>query len=222
MHGGQCTGVYVQSLIQFIGSMEGHVSIGFVQNQSVIATARNTLVYTFLNTQCDHLLFVDGDIQFRAEDVKRMIAENLPIVVGICPKKEINWDQVATAARKNVPDVLLKEHSGMLNIFPVDKDGVIELKTDAPFEVIAGGTGLMLIQRHVFDVLLPHCQQYFDPREKNWLTRYFESAVDPETNMLLSEDYAFCHLWRRWGGKVYAAPYVETGHYGSYLFQGHL
>jgi len=39
---------------------------------------------------------------------------------------------------------------------------------------------------------------------------------------LLSEDYYFCHKAREAGLKVWAAPWVQLGHFGNYLFEGGL
>jgi hypothetical protein len=36
----------------------------------------------------------------------------------------------------------------------------------------------------------------------------------------LSEDYYFCKKWQELGGKVYAAPWVQISHFGSYEFKG--
>jgi hypothetical protein len=37
---------------------------------------------------------------------------------------------------------------------------------------------------------------------------------------MLSEDFFFCHNYREHGGTVWAAPWCELGHFGSYLFSG--
>jgi hypothetical protein len=37
---------------------------------------------------------------------------------------------------------------------------------------------------------------------------------------LLTEDYGFCHLWTQLGGEVWAAPWVEVGHFGEHLYEG--
>lgn len=36
----------------------------------------------------------------------------------------------------------------------------------------------------------------------------------------LSEDYAFCQLWRNLGGKIWLCPWMKTHHIGSYAFTG--
>jgi len=50
---------------------------------------------------------------------------------------------------------------------------------------------------------------------------YFPVFID-EDERLLSEDYGFCRRARDAGFKVYAAPWVSLGHFGTYLFEGGL
>jgi len=51
---------------------------------------------------------------------------------------------------------------------------------------------------------------------------FFATSIEPETNRLLSEDYHFCRIWRLQGGKIYAAPWMNLGHGGPYIFEGEL
>ena len=51
---------------------------------------------------------------------------------------------------------------------------------------------------------------------------FFATSIEPETNRLLSEDYHFCRVARLNGYKIYAAPWVTLGHFGTYLFEGGL
>ena len=52
--------------------------------------------------------------------------------------------------------------------------------------------------------------------------QFFTESIEPETERLLSEDYHFCRTWRQMGGKIYAAPWMNLGHVGSYIFEGQL
>ena len=54
------------------------------------------------------------------------------------------------------------------------------------------------------------------------IKEYFTTSIEEGTNRLLSEDYHFCQEWRKAGGKVYAAPWVELSHIGTYAFEGKL
>jgi hypothetical protein len=50
---------------------------------------------------------------------------------------------------------------------------------------------------------------------------FFATSID-HTGALLSEDYHFCELWRKHGGKVYANPFIKLEHVGTYTYTGNL
>jgi hypothetical protein len=51
---------------------------------------------------------------------------------------------------------------------------------------------------------------------------YFPVFIEEGSERLLSEDYAFCKIARDNGIKIWAAPWVHLGHFGTYLFEGGL
>ena len=53
------------------------------------------------------------------------------------------------------------------------------------------------------------------------MNEYWNTNISDE-GTLMGEDVNFCHMWRKLGGKVYAAPYAKTTHVGSYEFAGTL
>ena len=54
------------------------------------------------------------------------------------------------------------------------------------------------------------------------LTREYFGTSITELGMLLSEDYHFCELWKKEGGKIYADPTIELRHVGQHTFNGDL
>ena len=48
---------------------------------------------------------------------------------------------------------------------------------------------------------------------------FFGLSID-ESGCLLSEDYHFCELWRKHGGKVHANPFIKLQHVGTYIYGG--
>jgi hypothetical protein len=124
----------------------------------------------------------------------------------------------------------LKHYTGSWVVNLVDYAGTVSVPQDQPLEVWAGGTGMMLIKREVFeklgDVVPVYVNDVVDlsnnnkPREQ--IKEFFATSIEPETGRLLSEDYHFCYIWRKLGGKIYAAPWMKLGHLGSYIFEGEL
>jgi hypothetical protein len=81
----------------------------------------------------------------------------------------------------------------------------------------------MLIKRETFQKLKPHVKTYTD-RIADQLyecQEYFKCDIN-EQGRFTSEDYYFCDLWRKHGGKVYINPYIELKHTGTYIFSGSL
>ena len=224
MYGGNCKGIYVDSImgLTFELAKKGHqVSFSKIYNESLITRARNNLAHEFIKSSADALLFVDADEGFNPHDVIKMIESDKDIIGGIYPMKNINWDNVRKAVHAGKQN--LADFSGFfaLNMLP----GVSTFRLDHPVEVTEVATGLMFIKREVFEKMEPHCPKYalngpdasfdFD----NMVTEYFATSITEE-GILLSEDYHFCRLYRKIGGSVYAAPWVTVDHAGEYIFSG--
>ena len=228
MYGGMACGVYIQSLLELstVFSSQGiKLSCAFMFNESLITRGRNNLVHQFLQTEePTHLLFVDADMRFRGSDILHMVKADRDVIVAICPKKEINWDSVRQAAIRG--EEKLQNFTGSFVVNLLENQASLTVPKAEPFEVAAGGTGIMLIKREVFEKL-----KETTPVFKNDMShmkggepvyQFFSESIDPESGRLLSEDYHFCHQWRKAGGKVWAAPWCNIGHAGTYLFEGQL
>ena len=233
MYGGQCAGYYTQSIMELNMLLQKsgvEAQYSFMFNESLITRARNALTNGFLKSGCTHLLFIDSDIKFRATDIMAMLEVDKDIICGIYPKKEINWDSVKKAMDNGVPQDQLKAYTGSFVVNLVDYQGEVTVPVGQPVEIFNGGTGFMMIKREVFEQLSDKVPSYFnDVNDLNGqvgmreeIKEYFATSIEPETGRLLSEDYHFCYFWRKAGGKVYAAPWCQLSHIGTYAFEGQL
>lgn len=246
MYGGQCYGTYTQSLLQLQELMiknniianlhvfqlpEIGMQYSCMYNESLIPRARNALTAAFLKSDCTHLFFWDADIKNEdARGIMAMIQADKDIICGIYPKKEINWESVARAVQAGVPVDQLKYHTGSWVVNLVNYTDSVTVPVNEPLEIYNGGTGFMMIKREVFEKLKSHTETYRN--DVNDLSgtipageeiyKFFDTPIEPETRRLLSEDYALCHNWRKIGGKVYAAPWINLGHTGTFIFEGRL
>ena len=59
----------------------------FLFGDSLVSRARNGLTMDFLASDCTHMLFVDSDLVFSLDQVKRIISHDENIVGGFYPKK---------------------------------------------------------------------------------------------------------------------------------------
>ena len=227
MYGGMCTGHYVSGLLGTLNKMrQVNVPVYWAQmmNESLITRARNELARLFLEKGMDYLMFIDADISFDGQAVATLMAADRDICVGIYPKKEVDWKQIKKAVKSGKEDIENYGGAFVMNMVgdkqESDSDGVIEVRH--------GGTGFMLIKRRVFEDLMPHVPTYRtssfkDPETGEYVKplthEFFATSID-HTGALLSEDYHFCDLWRKHGGKIYANPFIKLEHVGTYVFGG--
>lgn len=221
-YGGMMCTEYTQSLLALKEACMQHgiqLTCIFLGNESLIQRGRNTIAHHFLSIpDATHLLFIDADQRFRANDIALMLKADKGIIGGPVPMKGINWDRIRQGAVLNHPN--LAALSGIFNLNTLDGHDMVS--PDEPFQVEHIGTGFMLIRRDVFEDLMPHTETYTNggasiaPTDE--VHNFF--AVGVEDGKLLSEDYHFCHEYRKHGGTVWAAPWCELGHFGAYCFSG--
>jgi hypothetical protein len=227
MFGSMCYGAYANSCINLVSVLakEGiHVMFFHLYNDALVARARNTIVDQFLETDCTHLLFIDADIQFRAEDIPPLLKTDEPVVGAAYAKKAINWKKVVHVV-KEIPSI---------NPHDIEKfagDYVFNAKQPIQdihqlYEVEEIGAGFLLIRRDVFSQLAKSFPEleYYDNEGKSHCC-FFPTLIDNHgsatgggSNRYLSEDYAFCALWKKLGGKIMMAPWVALKHIGTFSF----
>ena len=233
MYGGMCIGNYASALMQLplVCSREGiKMYYIYMMNESLITRARNGLANDFLASDATHLMFIDADIGFNPNDIIEMVKRDVDICCGLYPKKEIDWQRVTQAVQSGVQPNELKDHTGtfVVNLVNNERQEVI---TTELLEISNGGTGFMLIKREVFEALADKVPEYTSDMYRatdvvtkpKMIKEFFATSIDPDSNnRLLSEDYHFCKLARKYGFKVYAAPWVQLSHTGTYVFSGAL
>ena len=241
MYGGMNHGLYMKSCLDLQTTMMRYgieIKFSFLFNESLITRARNYLVDEFLRTDYTHMLFIDSDIHFNAQDVIALLALDKDVIGGPYPKKSMNWGNIATAAR-NHPDLEPKELENLVGeyVFNVVK-GTSQFQVTEPLEVMEIGTGYMMIKRDVFNKMKDEYptirykpdhvgQANFDG--SRYIHAYFDTIIDTKDSIVgggsdryLSEDYMFCQLWRKMGGQIFLCPWMKTQHIGTYAFTGNM
>lgn len=238
MYGGQCFGGYTKSIADLMvlcTKYDIDCRLFFMFNESLITRARNYLADEFLRSDLTHLMFIDSDITFNAQDILLMLSfskDDKDVLCGPYPKKSISWEKVKTAVDKGFADkdpLILENFTGDYVFNPVD--GTTKIALNELAEVKEGGTGFMLITRDVFRRLdRAHPERLYKPdhvRTKNFdgsreIMAYFDCVIDPVSKRYLSEDYMFCQYARASGSKVWMVPWLELKHTGSYTWGGSL
>lgn len=240
MYGGACVGMFARSVMD-LATVCSQNGIGlltyFLFNESLITRARNYCVDEFLRSPATHLMFIDSDIGFSANDVLAMLAmmgEDSPydIVCGPYPKKCISWEKIKIAVDKGVADENpnnLEKFVGDFVFNPVA--GSTQIPIGQPVEVSESGTGFMMIKKSAFAT---YKQAYPEKSYKpdhirteafdgsREIHAYFDCEIDPITKRYWSEDYAFCQKARAIGLKVWLCPWMKLNHVGTMNFGGSL
>jgi hypothetical protein len=202
---------------------------------SLITRARNTMVAEFLaDGRFTHLMWIDGDIGFKGDDVIRLLKADRPVVAGVYPLKSDGWP------RSGLPEALAAgttraDFEARFATYPATAHADrLEPDADGFLDVVYAPTGFMLIKREVFVALMQrfpelHCRTQMKGREEHDTGAlaslhyaFFDTMIDPQTRSYLSEDYAFC----RRVASIGITPAVDTRsnftHQGVAVFRGDL
>jgi len=241
MYGGMSHGLYVKSCLDLQTTMAKYgveTKFSFLFNESLITRARNYLVDEFLRSGFTHLLFIDSDIHYSPQDVLALLALDKDVIGGPYPKKSINWGNIASAARTH-PGLEPRELENLVGeyVFNVVK-GTSQFTVTEPLEVMEIGTGFMLVKSEVFKKMEKEYptikykpdhvgQANFDG--SRYIHAFFDTVIDTKDSITgggseryLSEDYMFCQMWRKMGGKIFLCPWMRTQHIGTYAFTGNM
>ena len=233
-------GTYVRSALALALAAQAQgviIDFAFILHQPSINRARNMLAHIFLNSDFTHLLFIDADIDFSADDVFSLVKAmagngDCAVLGGPVPRRTISWGNVARAAERGMGKANpadLAKFSGDYAFSFMQQDQSFAL-TDL-VELTRLGTGMMLIRRDVLEHLRDvHPELIYRPDAEErrgyglgeQVHALFQPMIEPETQFMLSDDYAFCRRARDAGFRIWLAPWVRTSHSGPATFAGSL
>lgn len=195
---------FVPGLLDLVRRPPCSLRIAPMVGDSLVSRARNRIAAKFLQSDCTHLLFLDTDLIFSAEQIERLIAHRKPFLIGLYPKKQETLAWVCNT-RAEFP--------------PRDPETGLQ-------RILYGGTGCMLIAREVFEAIIakfPDLSYQPDDGEPDGpLYDFFKVGVheDPATGRrrYLSEDWFFCQLAADAGYELYADTHVILKHCGDAIY----
>ncbi len=154
----------------------------------------NLATASFLASGLDRMLVIDADHIFTPQDVGRLLAHDLPLVSGLYVKKVAGYEYPVLPLDASVPPKSLFDKSA-----------------ECPVEVQCVPRGFISIHRSVFETLKPHVPHYDEGEFEVGI--YWQSI--PGT---MSEDFAFCKLYREHGGRVWLDHSIFVQHEGSAIY----
>ena len=156
--GGQISVLYAASLFklqQLIRSYSGlTLKVLFKDGDALITRARASLLSQFLDDEAaTHLLFLDADIGFEAEQVLRLIQCGAEMCAAVYPVKRIDWDKVKETIETARPDPAA---AALRYVFEVDDPSAV-IERAGFVKVRYAGTGFLMMRR---DAVERMCARY--------------------------------------------------------------
>lgn len=191
-----------------------------VVGSSLIPHARNSLVDMFLKSKCQRLLFIDSDQGFDKNAVFALLQSPRLIIAGITPHKRfpVNLNFEPLEEDKKYFASLVNKGIEEFKIFAKEKADAL-----GNIEVNRVGTGIMMIDRKVFELMKEHVDHYepFDDKHDIKHGEYFKmggSGVKGEARRYYGEDWFFTELAKKLKIPIYINANVIVSHQGSYTF----
>jgi hypothetical protein len=174
-----------------------------VWGYSAIDQGRCQMATDALREGFDELMWIDADTGFDPDVIDRLRSHDLPIVCGICAKK--NQRAIAAYVLPETEQLVFGEGGGLVELF-------------------YGGTGFLYTRREVYERIqklqnLPICNVW-EGQGKPTIP-YFLPMIVPWRGgqWYLAEDFAFFERARRAGFKIMADTTIRLKHFGNYGFQ---
>ena len=198
---GSVTPAYCQSLATATAFLAAHGVPHSVMmfEDSLVDRGRDRAAATLLESDCTHLLFIDGDIEFKPDAIAALLSCGKDIVVGAYRKKN--------------------ERNEYAISFLPDADKILhQCERSGAVKIARAGTGFMLIHREVFERLAEAMPEIAYKDNERLMHAFFEHII--KDGKRWSEDYTFCERWRAIGGDVWLQPFIELGHWGPHPWRG--
>lgn len=197
-YGGNITSGYFHSIINLFPFAMKHgigISIETLPNCSLISLGRDLLLHRALkDNSWTHVLWIDSDLKFDPQYIRRLLVDDKDIVGGYYPKK----------------------------CFPIETASAPVAQgeeTENLLETSYVATGFMMIKREVVEAMIEHYKDELTFRygDVDGCVALFDTMID-ENGTYLTEDYAFCHRaksmgFRVWMDKRFILPHIGRMEY---------
>lgn len=188
-----------------------------VLGSSLLPHARNSLVDMFMKSRCQRLLFIDADQGFDKAICWPLFRSSRRIVAAVTPHKRfpinLNFEPLEKD-KKYFKDLCNKSYEEF-QIFAkerADQNGEIEVNRC--------GTGIICIDRSVFDILGKDTEEYlpFDNSDRAVHKEYFKMGITKSSRRYKGEDWHFCEEAKEKGIPLYINVTQIVKHQGVFSF----
>lgn len=204
--GGNVCSSYTESLINtclLLSKNNINFEVKFINNQ-IVTRARNMLSYIFMeNNSFTHMMFIDADIVWKANDVLNLLEHKLECVIGVYANKGYSWNN----------DKLKIDPSSSIdysnNEIPPNENLI---------SINRAATGFMLLTKSALYRIENDIDRFFLPIDDKLVMVYNYFDCNVVQHNYLTEDYYFSYLFKKNGGAIYADKRIVLGHIGSHVY----
>lgn len=172
---------YVTSLVSLTKDLNCEYDL-IINRSALIDRGRNLLFFEAKKGKYDYLFFIDSDITFPSNGLKKLFKLNKDVATGIYYQRSFPYRPVIYNFSKDY-------QVGNLAEWPQDK----------PFKVDACGGGFLLIKNTVFDI--------FEEKKYEPFT-----MIPNYTGELAGEDTSFCIQCKKHNIEIWTDPTINLGH----------
>lgn len=183
-----------------------------IQSGGSIQIARNRLVTSMLETDATHLMMIDDDLEFLAEDIVRFVQHDRDVVAGAYATREINWMEVAKALHFMRNPRLYTSSIAVHIAMPIERvtspaGGLVRANA------IAGG--FTLVRRYVLERMIERLPElrFWNHADGKHHSMLFDNSIDKDGYR--SEDYTFSRRWIELGGDLWIDESARFSHVGA-------
>ena len=179
-----------ETVISLLATVERGKVDPMIVSGSLVYVARTDIEQFAVDKDYDYVLYVDSDMVFNADDLRRLLAHQVGICSGLYvtragERKNVAYSKVITRRRFPYRAPKLIEDNGTSGFAPVS----------------ACGFGFCLVKVSVLKCMLKYYKGLFDP---------FKGV---------GEDIAFCLRAKRIGFKTFIDRDVKLGHVGKKVYE---
>lgn len=191
--------------------------------ESLIPRARNAAVAFFMSDpDATHLLFIDSDIEFKSEDVIKMIKTDKNVICAGYAQKHLPMENLKAVLASGKEDLEMCTRTSVHVKLPIKDEEVIE--------AFYATTGFLMIKKNVFERLFA---KYPERAYRNDIDGYesaradmfydvFRISIHPTTKRYESEDYGFSSLLHELGEPIWVYTDISLRHLGWFGYPANL
>lgn len=201
-HRNEIKGVKEASMARLISACPtGHEYVYVNIECAIMSDGRNMMFDEAIQQGCDHLLFVDSDMEFPADGLTRLLAHQKDVVGGVYYSRKHPFNPICYNFRRD--------------------DGRISSLSEIPealFQLEVIGTGFLLVSRRVIELFNDNLGRH--PYMTPWIKGLVQdTCINKPFNLItlnsgsqISEDVSFCMRLIEMGVELWADPTIRLGH----------